>query len=127
MAIKVLLVDDLLLDVALTRRALEDCEVAHRIVVAADGEEGYRLVGEMSFDLLLLDIKMPRVDGFELMQRLRERAAGHLPVIVLSGSALERDRARADALGAIGYVHKAVDYGEFRHALKTALGRHGFC
>ncbi|MFN3790913.1 response regulator [Massilia sp.] len=86
MAIKVLLVDDLLLDVALTRRALEDCEVAHRIVVAADGEEGYRLVGEMSFDLLLLDIKMPRVDGFELMQRLRERAAGHLPVIVLSGS-----------------------------------------
>ncbi|BDT58458.1 hypothetical protein MasN3_19520 [Massilia varians] len=127
MIIKVLLVDDLLLDVALTRRAMQDCEVAHRIVVASDGEEAYRLLGEASFDLLLLDIKMPRVDGFELMQRLRGRAAGHLPVIVLSGSTLQADRARADALGAIEYVHKALDYGEFRHALKAALGRHGFC
>ncbi|WP_292042292.1 response regulator [Massilia sp. UBA6681] len=127
MTIKVLLVDDLLLDVALTRRAMEDCKLAHRIVVASDGEEAYRLLGEACFDLLLLDIKMPRVDGFELMERLRGRAAGHLPVIVLSGSALETDRTRADALGAIEYVHKAFDYGEFRHALKAALGRHGFC
>lgn len=127
MEIKVLLVDDLLLDVALTRRAMEDCAVAHRIVVAGDGEEGCRLAEEMPFDLLMLDIKMPRVDGFELMQRLRGRAARALPVIVLSGSDLERDRARAAALGAIEYVHKSVDYTEFRHALKGALGRHGFC
>lgn len=126
MTIKVLLVDDLLLDVALTRRAMEDCDIAHRIVVAGDGEEAYRLQGEMSFDLLLLDIKMPRVDGFELMQRLRERAA-RLPVIVLSGSDLQNDRERAASLGAIEYVHKSIDYMEFRRALKAALGRHGFC
>lgn len=127
MAINILLVDDLLLDVVLTRRAMEDCDIAHRIVVAGDGEEADRLLGEMSFDLLLLDIKMPRIDGFELMQRLRKRAATLLPVIVLSGSNLEIDRARAASLGAIEYVHKSVDYTEFRHMLRAALGRHGFC
>jgi len=127
MTINVLLVDDLMLDVALTRRAMEDCGVAHRIAVAGDGEEADQLAREGQFDLLLLDIKMPRVDGFELMQRLRERAVAQLPVIVLSGSSLQVDRARAEALGAIEYVHKCVDYGEFRHELKAALGRHGFC
>ncbi|VXB01714.1 Response regulator [Massilia sp. 9I] len=127
MAINILLVDDLLLDVALTRRAMEDCEVAHRIVVAGDGEEADRLCGEADFDLLLLDIKMPRVDGFELMQRLRRRAERKLPVIILSGSSLQSDRDRAEELGAIEFVHKAFDYGAFRHELKAALGRHGFC
>jgi len=123
----ILLVDDLLLDVVLTRRALQDCEVPHRILVAGDGEEAWQQVGEQEFDLLLLDIKMPRVDGFELLARLRERAGRPLPAIVLSGSALAADRTRADALGAIEFVHKALDYGEFRDALRSALGRHGFC
>lgn len=127
MAINILLVDDLMLDVALTRRAMQDCAIAHRIVVAGDGEEADRLIGELPFDLLLLDIKMPRVDGFELMQRLRGRAATRLPVIILSGSSLLSDRERAAGLGAIEYVHKSLDYAEFRHALKGALGRHGFC
>jgi len=95
--------------------------------VAGDGEEAGQLAGKRRFDLLLLDLKMPRVDGFELLERLRERAASRLPVIVLSGSSLMADRARADALGAIEYVHKALDFEEFRHELKTALGRRGFC
>jgi len=127
MTMKILLVDDLLLDVVLTRRAIEDCAVRHDIVVAADGEEAWQLAGERRFDLLLLDIKMPRVDGFELMERLRAQAGWPLPVIVLSGSALAADRARADALGAVEYVHKALDYDAFRSELKAALGRHGFC
>lgn len=127
MTIRILLVDDLPLDVILTRRALEGCDLPHDIVVAGDGEQAWQLAGERRFDLLLLDLKMPRVDGFELLQRLRTRAAGRLPAIVLSGSSLAADRARADDLGAIEYVHKALDYEEFRHGLKAALGRHGFC
>ncbi len=123
----ILLVDDLLLDVALTRRALDDCTIPHRIVVAGDGEEAWQLAGAHRFDLILLDLKMPRVDGFELLARLRERADKRLPAIVLSGSNLQADRTRADALGAIEFVHKALDYGEFKDSLKTALGRHGFC
>ena len=124
---QILLVDDLCLDVMLTQRAMNDCHVGHRITVANDGEEAYQKLGETHFDLLLLDIKMPRVDGFELLQRLRDRSRERLPVIVLSGSALVSDRTRADALGAIEYVHKSLDYAEFKHELKAALGRHGFC
>ncbi|MCD2516098.1 response regulator [Massilia sp. G4R7] len=123
----ILLVDDLLLDVMLTRRALDDCTIPHRIVVACDGEEAWQLAGAQRFDLILLDLKMPRVDGFELLGRLREHAGRRVPAIVLSGSNLAADRSRADALGAIEYVHKALDYTEFRDGLKAALGRHGFC
>ena len=81
---------------------------------------------ETRFDLLLLDIKMPRVDGLELLEKLRERPR-KVPAIVLSGSDLMADRERARALGAIDYVHKAMDYAEFRDSLKAALSRHGFC
>jgi len=124
---QILLVDDLLFDVVLTTRALEDCEIDHAIVVAGDGEVAYQLATERRFDLLLLDIKMPGVDGFELLQRLRSSSAKQVPAIILSGSALTRDQTQANALGAIEYVHKAVDYAEFKAQLKVALGRHGFC
>src|SRR5690349_1541187 len=118
-----LLVDDSLANVMLTMRALDDCEIEHSIVTASDGVEAYRLSSERHFDLLLLDIKMPRIDGLELLQMLRKRS-GHLPAIVLSGSNLIADRERADALGAIEYVHKVLDYAEFRGNLKAALNRH---
>jgi len=123
----VLLVDDSLADVMLTMRAMDDCEIDHRIETASDGEEAYRLTAETSFDLLLLDIKMPRVDGLELLKRLRDRSVKRVPAIILSGSNLASDRERADALGAIEYVHKTMDYAEFKHELKAALNRHGFC
>lgn len=124
---QILLVDDLPLDVMLTQRAMKDCHVGHQMTIASDGEEACHKVSEKDFDLLLLDIKMPRVDGFELLQRLRDQAHERLPVIILSGSTLTADRTRAEALGAIEYVHKSLDYSEFKHELKAALGRHGFC
>jgi len=123
----VLLVDDSLADVMLTMRAMDDCDIEHRIETASDGEEAYRLTAEKQFDLLLLDIKMPRVDGLELLKRLRDRSARRVPAIILSGSNMAGDRERADALGAIEYVHKAMDFTEFRNELKAALNRHGFC
>lgn len=125
---KILVVDDLGIDLMLTRLALERCGFPHRLVTAGDGEEAYRLAQEDRFDLLLLDIKMPRVDGFELLEKLRAQPGGHqLPVIVVSGSGLEADRRRADELGAIEYIQKAVDYGSFKEELGAALKRHGFC
>ncbi|MFC0252127.1 response regulator [Massilia consociata] len=124
---RILLVDDLLLDVVLTRRALDDCAIRHEVVAAFDGEEAWRLLGETRFDLLLLDLKMPRVDGFELLQRLREHGRAPVPAIVLSGSVLAADRVRAAGLGMVEFVHKALDYSEFRESLRAALGRHGFC
>jgi two-component system, OmpR family, alkaline phosphatase synthesis response regulator PhoP len=124
---KILVVDDLGIDVMLTRLALEKFGFAHQVVIAGDGEEAWRLLREDRFDLLLLDIKMPRVDGFELLAKLRGEGGAQVPAIIVSGSGLQADRMRADELGAIEYVQKAVDYGSFKETLAAALKRHGFC
>lgn len=122
---RILLVDDLSMDLMLTRMAIESRYAAYFITTARDGEEAYRLLKENEFDLLLLDIKMPRVDGFELLERLH-RDGGHLvPAIIVSGSGLATDRARALALGVDDYIQKAVDYSTFKEDLKVALDRHG--
>ncbi len=123
---KILVVDDLGIDVMLTRLALERCGFAHEVVIAGDGEQAYRLAQQDRFDLLLLDIKMPRVDGFELLEKLRAGDGVQVPVIVVSGSGLQADRLRASELGVVEYVQKAVDYGTFKEELGAALKRHGF-
>ncbi|WP_036166176.1 response regulator [Massilia sp. 9096] len=125
---KVLLVDDQPLDLALTRQALKDCSIEHEIVSAADGFEGLQQLGAQHFDVVVLDLKMPKVDGFEVLAQMRiAPILSANPVIVVSNSDLQADRVRADALGAVEYVHKALDYAAFKDALKAALGRHGFC
>ncbi len=122
---RILLVDDLNIDVMLTRLALETYTAGLEVVSAGDGEEAYDMLQTGRFDLLLLDIKMPRVDGFELMERLQSLPRAAPPVMVVSGSGLAADRARAKALGAIEYVQKAVDYSSFKEELKCALQRIG--
>jgi two-component system, OmpR family, alkaline phosphatase synthesis response regulator PhoP len=122
---KILLVDDLGIDLMLTRMALEGYGAGYRIVVARDGEEAQRLIEGEGFDLLLVDIKMPRVDGFELLERLRAEGGERVPAIILSGSGLAADRARAQAVGAIDYIQKPVDYSVFKEELKATLERHG--
>ncbi|WP_312160098.1 response regulator [Massilia timonae] len=125
---KILLVDDQLLDVALTRQALSDCNIEHKIVAALDGLEGLAQLQSQQFDVVVLDLKMPKVDGFEVLAQMRmQPSLSHLPVIVVSNSNLEIDRVRAATLGAVEYIHKSLDYSEFRTNLKDALGRHGFC
>jgi CheY-like chemotaxis protein len=121
----ILLVDDLGIDVMLTQLALQEFAFDHQLVVAGDGAEAYALLREQRFDLLLLDIKMPQVDGFELLARLRAEALGAMPVIIVSGSGLAADRARAEALGVDDYVQKAVDYTGFKRELRAALVRQG--
>jgi DNA-binding response OmpR family regulator len=82
-------------------------------------------VKDDDFDLLLVDIKMPRVDGFELLERLGAAGGTPTPAIILSGSGLAADRARAREVGAIDYIQKPVDYGVFKEELKATLDRHG--
>ena len=125
---KLLLVDDQLLDIALTRQALNDCSIQHEIVAAFDGFEGLSQLRSEKFDVVVLDLKMPRVDGFEVLAQMRmQPSLSNTPVVVLSNSDLQVDRLRAANLGAVEYVHKSLDYAEFKHNLKVALGQHGFC
>lgn len=125
---KVLLVDDQPLDIALTRQALRDCQVGHEIVVACDGHEGLSQLRQQKFDLILLDLKMPKISGLEVLAEMRAQPAlSAAPVIVLSNSDLLPDRVRAGSLGAVEYVHKAMEYPDFKNNLQVGLRRHGFC
>lgn len=72
--------------------------------------------------LILLDLKLPKVDGFTLLKRIRATPyLVHTPVIVVSGSTLEADRVRALALGASNYVVKHMEFKEFAKMLSIAL------
>jgi CheY-like chemotaxis protein len=125
--IKILLVDDATVDVMLTTIALEDCRIPHELCIARDGAEAYDILTKQSVDLLLLDIKMPKISGFDLLRRLHDVSRAAPKTIVLSGSGLQADRAEARDLGAVQFIQKAVDFSAFKIELKEAVVRHGAC
>jgi CheY-like chemotaxis protein len=125
---KALIVDDFPFDVELTRRVLKSCTVDHEVVVVADGEEALReLHKAQDFDVVLLDLKLPKVDGFEVLKEISSKPfLSDIPVIVLSSSSNEADRVRTHMLGAGEFVEKAVDYSVFKANLTRALSQFGF-
>ena len=126
---KALIVDDLPLDVELTRRVLRNCGEHHEIVVASDGEEALReLTRAQDFDVVLLDLTLPKVDGFEVLKEISSKPfMSDIPVIVLSNTRNEADRMRTRMLGASEFVEKAMDYAEFDANLRRTLAQYGFC
>jgi CheY-like chemotaxis protein len=125
---KALIVDDFPFDVELTRRVLQSCTGNHEIVVVSDGAEALReLNREQDFDLVLLDLKLPKVDGFEVLKEISSKPfLSDIPVIVLSSSRDEADRMRTRVLGAGDFVEKAIDYSVFKADLTRALAQFGF-
>ena len=125
---KALIVDDFPFDVELTRRVLQSCAADHEVVVVSDGEEALRELGKASdFDVVLLDLKLPKIDGFEVLKEISSKPfLSDIPVIVLSSSRNETDRMRARMLGAGDFVEKAMDFGVFKAELTRALGQCGF-
>jgi CheY-like chemotaxis protein len=125
---KALIVDDLPFDVELTCRVLRGCTADHDVVIVQDGEEALRTLNERhDFDLVLLDLALPKVDGFEVLKEISSKPfLSDIPVIVLSSSRNETDRMRARMLGAGDFVEKAIDFGVFKADLARALGQCGF-
>ena len=125
---KALIVDDVPFDVELTRRVLQSCTSEHEVVVVADGEDALRELNRAhDFDLVLLDLKLPKVDGFEVLKEISSKPfLSDVPVIVLSNSRNEGDRVRTRVLGACEFVEKAVDFAVFREDLTRTLARFGF-
>jgi CheY-like chemotaxis protein len=125
---RALIVDDFPFDVELTRRVLESCTVDHEVVVVTDGEEALReLHKAQDFDVVLLDLKLPKVDGFEVLKEISSKPfLSDIPVIVLSSSRNEADRIRTRVLGAGEFVEKAIDYAVFKANLTRALTQFGF-
>jgi len=121
-----LLVEDNSYDEALAMRAFRKNGLDSAVVVARDGVEALgHLLGPGDEDedrqlpddlprLVLLDLQLPRMDGFEVLRRLRARRRTRLvPVVVLSSSLDREDLARSYALGANSYIRKPVDFAEF--------------
>lgn len=125
---RILLVEDSLNDIDLTLAALEEHHLANEVVVTRDGEEAldylYRRGQFASRDqnlpaVVLLDIKMPKVNGIEVLRQMKSDAAlKSLPVVMLTSSKEEPDLAACYELGANAYVVKPVDFQQFVDAVK---------
>jgi two-component system response regulator len=125
----ILLVEDNADDEALTLRALTRNNIGNEVIVARDGEEALewlfcmgRYAQRDARDqpaLVLLDLKLPKVDGLEVLRRIREHPDTRLvPVVILTSSREEMDRLQGYSNGANSYVRKPIDFAHFVEAVR---------
>lgn len=129
----ILLAEDNPADVYLIRAALEEHGIEFPLQVAADGREVLQIfheqekLGHTQLSLIILDLNLPRHDGIEILQRLRETVQlAPIPVIVLTSSDSPRDRTAANELGATRFLRKPSNLEEFLSlgaVFKEVLGR----
>jgi len=125
---RILLVEDSSHDVELAMVALEECHLANSVDVAHDGAEAldylYRRGAYSTRPaeypaVVLLDLKMPKVDGMEVLHQMKtDPRLKHIPVVMLTSSREERDLVRSYQLGANAYVVKPVDFQQFIDSVK---------
>jgi CheY-like chemotaxis protein len=125
----ILLVEDNPDDEALTLRALKKNNIQNEVVVARDGVEALDyLFGTVSYagrdtkvvpQVVLLDLKLPKVDGLEVLKRIRaDERTKLLPVVILTSSNEEKDLTAGYGLGANSYIRKPVDFNQFAEAVR---------
>ena len=128
MEVEILLVEDDPNDLELTLRALRKKNIANRIEIARDGVEALDYIfchGEheqRQIDeqprLVMLDLKLPRVDGMDVLQKIKsDERTRHIPVVVLTSSGEEKDINRAYDLGVNSFVTKPVDFQQFTETI----------
>lgn len=114
----ILIVEDIDLNIELLTQLLED---DYKLLIARDGVQGVRLTEERKPDLVLMDISLPIMDGYEATHRIRETFQS-LPIIGLSAHAMQGDAERAMAAGCTDYLTKPVDESLLFEKLKQYLG-----
>ncbi len=128
--VEILLVEDNRSDLEIALRALEEYNLCNRVQVARDGEEALDFIfcrGQYSSRsaeelprVILLDLKLPLVDGLEVLKSIRaDQRTRHVPVVVLTSSTEERDVVDSYALGVNSYINKPVDFDQFKEAMRT--------
>lgn len=127
---EILLVEDNADDAALILRVLKRMNLYHKTVHVMDGEAALEsLIPEISPDVkkivprfILLDIKMPKVDGFTVLETIRTHShTKEVPVLILTSSNQEDDVRTAYALGANCYIIKPVNYDQFMHTIESMI------
>jgi two-component system response regulator len=125
----ILLIEDNPSDVLLTKRALEKNHIRNELAVAEDGQDALdylycngahatRNPAELP-TLILLDLKLPKVDGLDVLRRIRaDERTRRIPVVVLTSSKEQEDLAKSYDLGANSFVRKPVDFSQFVEAVK---------
>ena len=125
----ILLVEDNPSDIALTERALHRNNISNALVVTQDGQEGLDyLFGEGQYAgrdvadtpvLILLDLKLPKLDGLDVLRRIRaDPRTRRVPVVILTSSREEQDVAAGYDLGVNSYIRKPVDFQQFTETVR---------
>ncbi len=124
----ILLVEDNPKDLELTLAALAKCQLANEIVVARDGAEALEFLYQRGPHasrppgdpaVVLLDLKLPKVDGLEVLEKVKnDPAQRHIPIVMLTSSREEQDLVRSYQLGVNAFVVKPVDFREFFEAIQ---------
>lgn len=125
----ILLVNDSSVDSYFTLRALRECKVVNHVLLAVSGDEAIATLESRAegkndgcIGLILLNVELPKIDGFEVLKLIKSRPAlKDIPVIMLSRSLIKNDRARAQILGANGFVTKVAELDEFGDLLCKAI------
>ena len=121
----ILLVEDNTDNQIIYRRALE--HFGYTVLEAWDGEEAMRVAHDQLPDLILMDISIPRIDGWEVTRKLRaDERTSHIPIIALTAHALQADRARGHEIGFASYLTKPIEPRRVVEEIeRVALGRTG--
>ncbi|MGO9270685.1 MAG: response regulator [Terriglobia bacterium] len=120
--LRVLLAEDNAVNQKLAARLLE--KHGHRVTVTANGREALTALDQENFDVVLMDVQMPEMNGFEATSAIRKkesRTGSHIPIIALTAHAMTGDRERCLAAGMDGYVSKPIHAKEMFGAIETLL------
>ena len=116
----ILLVEDNPDDERLTLRALRRGKIANEILIARNGEEALEIIFKLNTlpTVVLLDLKLSKIDGLEVLRRIRADERTHLlPVVIFTSSSEERDTIESYRLGANSYVRKPIEFDRFTEAV----------
>jgi two-component system, sensor histidine kinase and response regulator len=120
--VRILLAEDNRVNQAVASRLLS--KLGHSIVIANNGKEAVDLLKQQTFDLVLMDVQMPEMDGIVATERIRECERSthvHIPIIAMTAHAMQGDRERCLAAGMDGYITKPINADELKVAILAAV------